>query len=128
MKGLFKMTPLQGEPARESNRTLYQPTSFNMGLEKFPKQIQHELSRGTTGQKFCTPSIVKMAVGFRQKWRYSNSRGFGQTTSLCTPVIELELELGVQQRLDTLTCLDHHLSSCLILPFHHCTSMFFFQL
>ena len=89
----------------------------------------HDLS-GRATEKFCTPSVVKMANGFRQKWRYSNSRGSGQTTSLCSPVIEQELELEVRQRLDTLTCFNyHHLSSdFLILPCHHCNSMFFFQL
>jgi len=38
--------------------------------------------------------------------RSSKSRGFGQTTSLWTPVIKLEL--GVQQRLGTLTCFNYH--------------------
>lgn len=51
--------------------------------------------------------IVKMAHPFSpetflsSQWCYSNSRGFGQTTSLCTPGIELELE--VRQRFGPLT-------------------------
>jgi len=56
------MTPLQGEPAGESNRTLYQPTSFNMGLEKY--SAGHFWG---TNKKFWTPSVVRMAIGFHQK-------------------------------------------------------------
>ena len=96
------MTPLQGEPARESNRTLYQPTSFNMGLEKFPKQIQHELSGVMPNEKFCQVLSKWPSVALLELLRLK------PTTSLCLPVVELERELEVQQRLDTLTCFDDH--------------------
>ena len=58
------MTPLQGEPAGNPAELCTVSAYFNMGLEKFPRQTQHELSGRTTNEKFRTPSVVKMAIGF----------------------------------------------------------------
>ena len=65
---LFKMTPLQGEPARESNRTLYQPTS-TWAWKSCPNKFSMNFL-GERQAKFRTPSAVKMAImaiGFHQK-------------------------------------------------------------
>ena len=121
----FKMTPLQGEPAGESNTTC-------IGL------LQHgpgEVSQTNSAWTFWgnnTPSVVKMAIGFHQKHLYLVS-GVPQTpeasnrTPACGVLSSGYWELEGQQRLDPLTCFyDQIFWSVHFITHHH--SVFYFRL
>ena len=96
---------------------------FNIGLEKYSagtfwgkdKQKVLDTKCCQNGHWFSPETSLS------SQWNYSNSRGFKQTTSLCLPVIELELELEVK-----VGSFDMFLrSDFLILPFHGCNSFTF---
>ena len=121
----FKMTPLQGEPAGESNTTC-------IGL------LQHgpgEVSQTNSAWTFWgnnTPSVVKMAIGFHQKHLYLVS-GVTQTpeasnrTPACGVLSSGYWELEGQQRLGPLTCFyDQIFWSVHFITHHH--SAFYFRL
>ena len=121
----FKMTPLQGEPAGESNTTC-------IGL------LQHgpgEVSQTNSAWTFWgnnTPSVVKMAIGFHQKHLYLVS-GVTQTpeasnrTPACGVLSSGYWELEGQQRLGPLTCFyDQIFWSVHFITHHH--SVFYFRL
>ena len=102
---LFKMTPLQGEPARESNTTcidLFQHRPGEVSQTNlawtFCGNDKRKAKRCQNGHRFSPETSLS------SQWNYSNSWGFRQTASLRCPVIELELELEVQQGLGSLTC------------------------
>ena len=119
---LFKMTPLQGEPARESSRTLYSISLLQHG----PGKVSQTNSAWTfwKNDKRKVPDAKCCQDGHRFspeaslsiQWRYPKLLRL-QTDHPLVPVIGREVE--GQQRLGPLTCLLRS-SDSLMLPFHHC--------
>ena len=123
------MTPLQGEPARESSRTLYSISLLQHGPGKVSQTnsawtFWKNDKRKVPDAKCCQDGHrFSLEASLSIQWRYPKLLRL-QTDHPLVPVIGRELE--GQQRLGPLTCLLR--SGSLRLPFHRCNSMFYFQL